>query len=81
MKKKLIYNISCKTLIGAKSLRIRCNKIDRFIRIYLVLSGLEKYDAIYNSVRYLISQKIGITYVFPHYYPKIKVDSYDSLLI
>ena len=36
---------------GAKSLRIRFDKIERFIRIYdgskyLVFSGLEKYDAI-----------------------------------
>ena len=39
------------TLFGAKPLRIRFDKIDRLIRIYdgskyLVLSGLEKYDAI-----------------------------------
>ena len=27
----------------------------------------------------LISQKSDITYVFSHYYAKIKVDSYDSL--
>ena len=56
-----IYNISYKTLIGAKELHNRLNKIDGFIRIhnrntYLVLFGLEKYDAIYNRIRYLISQ-------------------------
>ena len=47
---------SCKTLIGAKLLRIRFDKIDGFIRVYdgtryLVLRDLEKYDAIYNMVR------------------------------
>ena len=41
----------------------------------LVLFAPEKHDAIYNRIRYLISQKIGITYV----YAKTKIDSYDSL--
>ena len=34
-----------------------------------------------NIVRYLISLKSGITYMFSHYFAKIKVDSYDSLPI
>ena len=43
----LIYDISYKTLIGPKALRIRFNKIDGFIIIfdgskYLVLLGPEK---------------------------------------
>ena len=42
---------------------------------------LKKYDAIYNRIRYLIRIKRSITYVFHHYYAKIKVDSYDSLPI
>ena len=42
---------------------------------YLVLFGPEKYDSIYNRIRYLISHKSGITYVF------FKVDSYDSLTL
>ena len=46
-----------------------------------LLFGLEKYDAIYNRIRYLISLKGCITYVFSHYYAKIKVYSYDSLPI
>ena len=80
----LIYNFSYKTLIDVKPLRIRFDKIDGFIRIYdgnryLVLFGLQKYDAIYNRIRYLINQKSGIAYAFSHYYAKIKVDSYDSL--
>ena len=72
----LIYNISCKTLIGVKPLRTRLDKIDGFIRvydgsIYLALFGIEKYDGIYNRMRYLISVKNGITYLFSHYYGKI----------
>ena len=55
-----VYDISYKTLIGAKLLRIRLDKIDEFIRVYdgtryLILFGPEKYDAIFNRVRYLIS--------------------------
>ena len=42
----LVYNISCKTLIGFKPLCIRFDKIDGFIRVYdgtryLLLSGAE----------------------------------------
>ena len=46
---------------------------------YLTLLGSERHDAIYNRIRYLTSLKSSITYVFSHYYTKIKVDSYDSL--
>ena len=80
----MIDNFSYKNLIDVKPLRIRFDKMDGFIRIYhgnryLVLFGLQKYDAIYNRIRYLISQKSRIAYAFSHYYAKIKVDSYDSL--
>ena len=49
----LIYNISYKTLIGAKSLRIKFNKIEGFITIvdgnrYLTWFGYKKYDSIYK---------------------------------
>ena len=59
----------CKTLIGPKPLRIRFDKTDGFIRIYdgtryLVLFGPEKYYAIYNRIRFLISVKGSITYFF-----------------
>ena len=40
---------------------------------YLALFGSEKYDAICNRIRYLISLKDSITYVFSYYYAKIKV--------
>ena len=80
----LIYDISYKTLIDSKPLRIRFDIINEFIRIYngtryLTLFGSEKYDAIYNRIR--LSLKSGITYIFSHYLAKIKVDSYDSLPI
>ena len=33
-KNTLVYNISCKNVTAAKRLRIRLDKIDRFIRFY-----------------------------------------------
>ena len=67
-------------------MRIRLDKIDGFIKIYdgsryLVLLGPEKYDAIYDRIRYLISLKSGIKYIFSHYLAAIKVDFYGSLTI
>ena len=79
----MVYNISYKTLIGAKPMRIKFDKVDGFIRVYdgirrLVLFGPEKYNAIYSRIRYVISQKSCITYVISLDFTKIKVDSYDS---
>ena len=39
----------------------------------------KKDETMYNRIRYLISQKIDITYIFSQYFQKIKVNSYDSL--
>ena len=77
-----IYDISNKTLIGPKSLRIRFNSVDEFILVYdgtryLILGDSEKYDVICRRNRYLISLKSCIKYIFSHYYAQIKVDSYD----
>ena len=36
---------------------------------------------LFTTIRYCISQKSAITYIFSHYFAKIKVDSYDSLPI
>ena len=67
-------------------MRIRFDQIDGLVRIYdgityLTLFGSEKYQALYNRIRYLISIKSGITYIFSHYFAKMKVDSYDYLSI
>ena len=82
----LIYDILYEALICLKPLPIRFDKIEGFIRIYDVtrywtLLGSDNYDAIYNRITYLISLKSRITYIFSHYFAKIKVDSYDSLPI
>ena len=55
--------------IGWKSSRIRFDKIDEFTRVYgrtryLVLLSPEKYDAIYNRIRYFIGLKNDIAYIF-----------------
>ena len=80
----LIYDIPYKTLIDPKPFHIRFDKIDRFIRIYdgarcLALFGSEKCIFTYNRTKCLISLQNGITYVFSHYFEKIKVDSYVFL--
>ena len=83
-----IYDIKLwyKNLIGPKPLPIIFNKINGFIGIYgrtryLTLLRPENYDAIYNRIRYLISLKSNTTYILFHCLVKIKVDSYDFLLM
>ena len=54
-------------LICAKPSRIRFDKIDGFIRVYdgtryLVSLETDKYNFIYNRIRYLTEVKGGITY-------------------
>ena len=72
--------------MGAKPLRTMFDKIDEFITIYngiryLVLFGPERYDAIYDRIRYLISEKSGITYSISHIFAKIRTDSCNTLPI
>ena len=55
------------------------NSGDAFIRVYdrtryLVLFGSEKYDSIYNRIRYLIGVKSGTKYVISYNFARIKVD-------
>ena len=82
----MIYGISYKTLIGPIPLHIRFDKIYGFIEIYdgtkfLTLFGSVNYYAIYDRIRYLISLKSDITYIFLHYSAKIIVYTYHSLPI
>ena len=76
----LVYNVSYKTLVDAKLLHVSLDKIDGLIRVYdgvrySVLFGNEKYDFIYNRIRYLIGVKNGIVYAISYNYAKIKLDS------
>ena len=63
----LIYDISYKISTGAKSLRIRYDKVDGFIKIhnkirYLVLFDVWR-DKICDRVKYLISKKVVLQIV------------------
>ena len=45
--------------------------VDGIIRIYdgpryIILFGTEKYDRIYDKIRYLIILKSSVTYIFSH---------------
>ena len=81
----MIYGISNKTFMGGKALCIRLDKADGFIKIsdetiYLVLFGSEEYDAIYNGIRYLMSEKSGITENINYNFARIRIYSYNYLL-
>ena len=55
--------------------------LEFIIELYIVniiLFGPQKYDVIYNRIRYLLSQKGGIRQVISHNYARIKDDSHDS---
>ena len=43
-----------------------------------MLFGLEIYVAICDRIRYLISEKSGITYSISHNFAKVRIDSYNS---
>ena len=77
----LVYNFSYKSLIASKSWHIRFAKIDGFFWIYdgSLLFESEKYNFIWNSIRYLIGVKSDFTYVISHNHAKVKVSLYDSL--
>ena len=70
-------------MIDTKSLRYRLSKVEELIRLfngtrYLVLFRSQKYDFIYDKIRYFIGVKSGITSVIPHNYVK-KGEGYNSL--
>ena len=82
----LIYDISYKTSTRAKSLRIRFDEIDGFIKIhngirYLVLLHCGWFDKICDRIKYLISEKSGIKDSINHNFARINIDSYHSLPI
>ena len=64
-----VYEISCKTSTGPKTLRIRFDKIDGFIRVrgdefrYLVLFDYGVFDKICDKIKYLISEKVVLQIV------------------
>ena len=73
----LVSNISYITLIGAKSLRVRYDKVHAFIRVCdenrFQYFWRCKYDFIWNKIRYLTGRKSGIIYVIFHNHSKSKL--------
>ena len=79
-------DISYKTFMGAKPLHIRFDKVDGIIEIYdgtryLELLGLRIYNAVYDRIKYLISQKSDAKYIINHNFARIRIDSYNPLPI
>ena len=70
--------------MGAKPVQTRLGKIDGFIKIhdkirYLVLFDYSYCDKIDDKIKYLRSEKSGITDSINHNFGKIRIDSYNSL--
>ena len=82
-----VYDISCKTSMGPKSLRIRFDKIDGFIWVgcdefrHLVLFDYGLFDNICDKIKYLMNEKSGITDSINHNFGKIRIASYKFLPI
>ena len=80
-----IYDISYKTSTDPKPLPISFDKIDEFIRVYgdefrhLVLFAYELFDKICDKIKYLISEKGGITDSINHNFGEIRIHSYNPL--
>ena len=65
--------------MGAEPLRIWFEKIDGFVKAYggiryLVLFDSERYNAIYNRIKYLEREKSGIIDRVNHNFARIRID-------
>ena len=73
--------------MGPKPLSIRFDNIDGFIRVcgskfrHLVLFDNGLLDKICDKIKYLISEKSGITDSINHNFEEIRVDSYNYVSI
>ena len=82
-----MYDISYKTSTSPKPFHIRFNKINGFIRVrggefrHLVLFNYILFDKVCDKIKYLISEKSGITDSFDKNFGKIRIDSFNSLPI
>ena len=82
------FDLWCnKNLYDAKSLRIIFEKVDGYVRKYDTTKFLglfhsnEKYETIFEKIRYLVLLKKNVSDVYPHKYLKIKIDSDDGVLL
>ena len=82
----LFHDISQETSRGATPFRIRYDQIDGFIKIhdgirYLVLFDCGWFDKICDRIKYLVSEKSGISESINSNFGRIRIDSYNSLPI
>ena len=77
----LIYEIYYKTSMRAKTLRIRFNIIEKFIKIHDKVRYLLLFDYSYCDKICLKSEKSGIMDSINHNFAKVRIDSYDSFPI
>ena len=81
----LIFDISYRSLTGAKLLLIGHDKIDGFIKIHNKIRYLVLIDDWCNKIcdefKYFVSKKSGITDSINHNFGIMRIYSYDPLLI
>ena len=79
----LVYDISYKIFMSKKPMRIWFDTIDGFIKIYggIKYLVLLEYNKIHDKIKYLISEKGGITDNIDCNFARIRTDSYNSLPI
>ena len=70
--------------MDARPLRIRFDKIDGFIKIlnkirYLVLFVYSDCDITCDEIKYLLSEKGGITDSINHNFARVRINLYDSI--
>ena len=79
----LIYNVACKTQYSTKPLHIIFDKVH--VRKYdgteylALFHSDEKYEKLFNKIRYLTMVKTNIPNVYSHIHIKIKINSGDDL--
>ena len=83
LKDNLVYDLSYKTCMGRKPLRIRFDQIYGSIKVYngiryLVIFDHWLLDEIYNRIRYTASEKSGITNNINHKFARIRNELYNS---
>ena len=82
-----VYDILYKPSTCPKPLRIKFDKIDRFIIVldgkvkHLILFDYGLFNKICDKIKYLISKKSGTANSINHNFGKIRIDSYNSLPI
>ena len=65
---------------GSITSRIRFNQIDGFIEIWVGIRYWLLFDKICDRIKYIISEKSGITDSISHNFGRIRTDSFNYSL-